>query len=125
MYRARGPGHGAALLNRSLRFGKVPDLQDQFSSANLIAVAGRAIAEVAELSKRASAAKKKLATLTMTLDIRFRSAGERSTFAYEFAKTIAQLTAKYHDDTCEGGRRFRMVAALYPALEESKNAAST
>ncbi len=100
-------------------FGKVPEVQDRFSSAHLIASAGRAITEVAELASRARAADKKLATLTMTNEIRFRSPQDRSEFAYEYAKAVAQLMAKYHDETCEGGRQFRMLSALYPALENA------
>jgi hypothetical protein len=35
--------------------------------------------------------------------------------------SIARLAAKYHNEPAEGGRRFRLLAAVYPAvkLEES------
>jgi hypothetical protein len=35
--------------------------------------------------------------------------------------SIARLAAKYHNERAEGGRRFRLLSAVYPAvrLEES------
>ena len=32
---------------------------------------------------------------------------------------MAALAAKYHNERAEGGRRFRLVAAAYPAPEKS------
>jgi hypothetical protein len=61
----------------------------------------------------------------MTMGIRFRSAGERSMFAYEYAKAVAQLAAKYHDEKCEGGRSFRLFSAVYPVLEEKNEDTAT
>jgi hypothetical protein len=36
---------------------------------------------------------------------------------------ISRLAAKYHNERVEGGRRFRLLSAVYPAvkLEESAN----
>jgi DNA-binding transcriptional ArsR family regulator len=102
-------------------FGKFPKLQDRFSSDYLIASAGCAITEVAELSARARAVQQKLATMTMTTEIRFRSAVERNTFAFEHLSLMARLVAKYHDTKCAGGRRFKVLAAFYPALGDKNN----
>lgn len=90
--------------------------QDRFSSTYQIAGAARLLSEVAALRERAEAAGKRLATLTLESEIRFRSAEERAQFASELTDALARLTAKYHDATAPGGREFRVFAAVRPAL---------
>lgn len=88
--------------------------QDRFSTAFLIAAAGRAIRDVAALEARARREGKRLATFTIDADIRFASADARAAFAEELAETVARLTAKYHDEHAPGGRPFRVLAAIHP-----------
>ena len=66
---------------------------------------------------------KRIATLTLETEIRFPSAASRAAFAEELTASIAQLAAKYHNERAEGGRRFRVIAASYPAVKmnESSN----
>lgn len=92
---------------------------DRFSSAYLAALAARMLREVAELRERAEAAGKPLATLSLETEIRFASAAGRHAFAEELANAIAQLTAKYHDPTAPGGRRFRVLAACHPVPQKA------
>ena len=87
---------------------------DRFSSAYLIAAAGRAIRDVASLDAGARAAGQRIATLTLEADIRFASAASRAGFAEELSSAIARLTAKYHDERARGGRPFRLLAAVHP-----------
>jgi len=96
---------------------------DRFSAAYLVSTAARAIRDLATLCLRAGRAGKRIATLTLETDIRFASAESRAAFAEELTASIAQLAAKYHNENAEGGRRFRLIAASYPALkmEESSN----
>ena len=94
------------------------DVQDRFSSAYLVAVAAKLIREVAVLRSRAEKAGKRLATLTVQTDVRFRSAAARNAFAEELAKSIGYLSAKYNDENAEDGRRFQFIVAGYPALAE-------
>ena len=54
--------------------------------------------------------------LTLETEIRFQSAASRAAFADELTAAIARLAAKYHNEGAEGGRRFRLIAASYPAL---------
>ena len=70
---------------------------------------------------RARRAGKRVATLTLETEIRFASAESRAAFAEEMTASIARLAAKYHNERAEGGRRFRLLSAVYPAvrLEES------
>jgi DNA-binding transcriptional ArsR family regulator len=87
---------------------------DRFSSAYLIAAAGRAIRDVAALDAGARAAGQRIATLTLEADVRFASAASRAAFAEELAEAMARIAAKYHDARAPGGRRFRLLAAVHP-----------
>lgn len=89
--------------------------RDRYSSAYLIATAGRTIRELALLQARARETGKSLATLTIDSEIRFATAAARSAFAEELADAVAQLAAKYHTEHAPGGRRFRVLAAVHPA----------
>ena len=94
---------------------------DRFSAAYLASTAARMIRALASLCIRARRAGKRLATLTLEAEIRFASAESRAAFAEEMTTSIARLAAKYHNERAEGGRRFRLLSAVYPAvkLEES------
>jgi len=96
---------------------------DRFSAAYLVSTAARVIRDLAALCLRAGRAGKRIATLTLETEIRFSTAESRAAFAEELTATVAHLAAKYHDERAEGGRRFRVLAASYPALklEESSN----
>lgn len=91
------------------------EVRDRFSMAYLIASAARIIRELAGIAARARRAGKRVATLTLEAEIRFASAETRAAFAEDLANSVAQLAAKYHDEHAEGGRRFRVLAAAYPA----------
>jgi DNA-binding transcriptional ArsR family regulator len=96
---------------------------DRFSAAYLVSTAARTIRDLAALCLRARRAGKRIATLTLETEIRFSTAESRAAFAEELTATLAHLAAKYHNERVEGGRRFRVLAASYPALklEESSN----
>lgn len=86
--------------------------RDRASAAYLVAAAGRAMREVGELSLRARAEDKRLATLTLESEVRFRSAEERAAFAEELANAVAGLAARYHEP--KRGRAFRFLVAGWP-----------
>jgi DNA-binding transcriptional ArsR family regulator len=96
---------------------------DRFSAAYLVSTAARVIRDLAAICLRAAKARKRVATLTLETEIRFASAESRAAFAQELTGAVAHLAAKYHDERAEGGRRFRLLAASYPAVkhEESSN----
>lgn len=96
-----------------------PDARDRFSASYLIAVAARAIRELATLRSRAAAASKRLATFTLQADVRFARASDRQAFVEELAHDIARLTTKYHDEQSAGGRRFRLLVGAYPAPSDA------
>src|SRR5688572_13047564 len=87
---------------------------DRFSAAYVIAVAARAIRDVAGLRRAADAANKRLATMTLETEIKFASAADRAAFAEELANEIARLTHKYHDENAPRGRVHRIAAFAYP-----------
>jgi DNA-binding transcriptional ArsR family regulator len=100
---------------------------DRFSAAYLVSTMARVIRDLAAICLRAGKARKRVATLTLETEIRFATAESRSAFAEELTATIAHLARKYHDEQSEGGRRFRFIAASYPALkleESSKESAN-
>ncbi len=95
------------------------DAADRFSSGYLVAVAARAVRDVAVLRDRAETAKKKLPTLTLQNDIRFATPAARHAFATELANAVAELVAKYHDGESPNGRDYRLFAGVHPALAPS------
>src|SRR5262245_8083028 len=101
---ARGYLIGPALLG-----DLAPDpeaVRDRFSSAYLVALAGRLAHDVTRLERGAAKAGKRLATVSMATEVRFRSAADRADFAQELTATLARLASKYHD---AGGRAYRFV----------------
>ena len=99
-------------LGRSLE-----EAQDRLSAAYLVAAAARTIREVTDVADKASAAGRRAATLTLDADIRFRTAAERRAFAEELTETIANLVARYNDETAPGSRSFRLLVGAYPASQ--------
>ena len=74
----------------------------------------RAVRELGSLQAGAAAAKKKLPTFSLEVEVRFASAADRRAFAEELASTVAELVRKYHDEEAPGGRAFRFFAGGYP-----------
>lgn len=94
-----------------------PDrVEDRVSSAYLVALAARTIGELAVLRERADKTGKKLATLSLDTQVRFKSPEDQSAFAQDLTEALSRLTAKYHDEQAEDGRQFRMVVGVYPEI---------
>ena len=93
---------------------------DRLSARYLVALAARVVREVGDLVRRSDAAGKRLPTLALDTEIRFRSAAERSAFAAELTATVTDLAARYHDESAPHGRWHRLVVAAHPRprLEE-------
>jgi DNA-binding transcriptional ArsR family regulator len=88
---------------------------DRLSARYLVALAGRVVREVGNLSLRAEAAGKRLPTMGIDTEIRFRSAADRAAFADELTAAVLDLAARYHHDD---GRPHRLVVAAHPKPEE-------
>ncbi|MEM7199793.1 MAG: helix-turn-helix domain-containing protein [Planctomycetota bacterium] len=94
---------------------------DRLSASYLIAVAARAVREVGDLCRRATKAKKRLATLTIDTTIRFAGPEQRAAFSHELTAAVAQLAARYHDESAAGGRPHRLVVGAYPLPQEPRS----
>jgi len=88
---------------------------DRLSARYLVALAGRVVREVGSLARRADAAGKRLPTMAIDTEIRFRSAEDRAAFADELTAAVLGLAARYHHDD---GRPHRLVVAAHPKPEE-------
>jgi hypothetical protein len=96
------------------------NIQERFSSAYLVAVAARAIHDLAVLRTRAARAGKQLATFTLETSVKLASAAELNAFAEELTKAVARLAAKYHDERARRGRTFKFIIGSYPAITKNE-----
>lgn len=98
---------------------------DRLSASYLVSLAARIVSEVGDLVRRSRDTGKRLATLSIDSEIRFRSAADRAAFSKELAGAVSELVARYHDDAVPDGRRHRLVVLAHPLpLEpETKEAA--
>src|SRR5215211_6310326 len=87
---------------------------DRLSASYLIALGARIVGEVGDLVRRATETGKRLATLAVDTEVRFRSATDRAAFSNELAEAITKLVAKYHDESAPGGRAHRLVVVAHP-----------
>ena len=94
---------------------------DRLSASYLIALGARIVREVADLVRRAKKAGKRLATLAVDTEVRFRSAADRAAFTAELAGAITKLVSKYHDESAPGGRAHRLVVVAHPVPQKSNS----
>ena len=92
---------------------------DRLSASYLIALGARVVREVGDLVRRAQEAGKRLATLAVDTEVRFRSPTDRAAFSRELAEAIAKLVSKYHDESAPGGRAHRLVVVAHPLPQKS------
>jgi DNA-binding transcriptional ArsR family regulator len=98
-----------------------PDREvDRLSASYLIALGARVIREVGDLVRRARASRKRLATLAVDTEVRFRSASDRAAFSAELTEAITRLVSKYHDASALGGRRHRLMVVAHPLPQKSE-----
>ena len=95
---------------------------DRLSASYLIALAARIVDEVSDLRRRALAADKRLATLSLDTEIRFQSAADRAAFSNELIQAVTDHVARYHDESAPRGRVHRVVFVAHPLPHESQRA---
>jgi DNA-binding transcriptional ArsR family regulator len=93
---------------------------DRLSATYLIALAARIVLEVSGLMRRAKAADKGLATLSLDTEIRFKSAADRAAFTRQLTESVLSLASQYHDPTTPGGRAHRLVVVAHPLPQETQ-----
>jgi DNA-binding transcriptional ArsR family regulator len=94
--------------------------RDRLSASYLIALGARVVREVADLDRRATETGKRLATLAVDTEVRFRSAADRAAFSSELTEAITKLVSKYHDESAPGGRAHRLVVVAHPLPQKSE-----
>jgi DNA-binding transcriptional ArsR family regulator len=87
---------------------------DRLSASYLIALGARVVREVGDLVRCASEAGKRLPTLAVDTEVRFRSVTDRAAFSSELTEAITTLVSKYHDESAPGGRAHRVVVVAHP-----------
>jgi DNA-binding transcriptional ArsR family regulator len=87
---------------------------DRLSARSLIALAARVVREVGELARRADQAGRRLPTLAIDTEIRFRSAAERAAFTSDLSAAVTTLASRYHDANAPAGRLHRLVVVAHP-----------
>jgi hypothetical protein len=95
---------------------------DRLSASYLIALGARVVDEVSDLLNRSRAADKRLATLALDTEIRFRSAADRAAFSNELMHAVTSLVGRYHDESAPGGRAHRLVLVAHPLPHEPQRA---
>jgi len=91
---------------------------DRLSASYLIALGARVVREVGDLVRRATDTGKRLATLAVDAEVRFRSATERAAFSSELTEAVTKLVSKYHDESAPGGRLHRLVIVAHPVTQK-------
>ena len=95
---------------------------DRLSAGYLVALAARIVREVGQLLRKSEEVNKRLATLSIDTEVRFRSAEERAAFSNELAAAVTALVSRYHDESAPGGRRHRLMIGAYPKPEQATKA---
>src|SRR5258705_2934422 len=91
---------------------------DRLSASYLIALGARIVREVADLVRRAKKAGKRLATLAVDTEVRFRSPADRAAFTAELAAAITKLVSKYHNESAPGGRAHHLMVVAHPLPQQ-------
>jgi len=91
---------------------------DRLSASYLVALAARIVREVSNLMRRAGEAGKRLPTLSMDAEVRFRSAADRAAFTNDLAAAVTKLVSRYHDPSAVAGRSHRLVVVAHPLPHE-------
>ena len=100
------------------------EVGDRFSATYLVALASRALRELAELLDRAKEKGARLATASVNTSVRVGSPAAFDKFQSDLARAVAHVVAKHHDERGEG-RWFRVIAGAYPGPRPPRGAEET
>lgn len=93
-----------------------PDPQtsgDRFSASYLVALAARAIRELADLLDRAAGRSPRVATASIDSHVRLATPAKFDAFATDLTEAVAGVIARHHEGHGDG-RWFRLVCGAYP-----------
>jgi DNA-binding transcriptional ArsR family regulator len=92
---------------------------DRFSASYLVALASRAIRELASLMDRSRSSGKRLATGGLSAEVRLARPEDLNAFVADLGRAVGDVVSRYHTEA-GGGRTFRVIAGTYPAPPEER-----
>lgn len=101
--------------------------EDAFSTAYLLGLLSLGQSELGRASREAAAQSKRLATLSISSEMRFESAEQRARFTTELQRAVIDVTARYtspftrEDGTTGAGRPYRLLLGCYPIPPKSSD----
>jgi DNA-binding transcriptional ArsR family regulator len=100
------------------RVVRVAEMQDRFAADALLALAARALGDVAEMRERASAQGHRLVTFALEAEVGF----ERPADIERFADALAERVGELASEIGSGGsrHRFRLIVGGYPKPKEDR-----
>lgn len=93
---------------------------DRSSATWLVALAARAVRELAALMHRARVGGKRLPTVGMSAEVRLAEPDDFEAFTADLAEAVGAVVARYHTERGDG-RGFRVMAGSWPAPAASTN----
>jgi DNA-binding transcriptional ArsR family regulator len=90
----------------------VAETQDRFATEMLLAIATRAVQDVAAMRAKAGAQGRRLVTFAVEADVAFDRPADIERFADALAERITELAAEF--DSGNDGRRYRVLVGGYP-----------
>ncbi len=101
-------------------------LEDTFSAAYLLALTAQLQSELGRASQQAAAQGKRLATLSLSSELRFESAQQRAEFTKALQTAVTNVIGRYTsparrpDGSPGPGRPYRVVLGCYPTPPQSE-----
>lgn len=95
-------------------------VEDALSAGRLIALASAMQSDLARVTRAAAADDKRVATMSMTAELRFRSPAERARFADALREAVTRVVAEHAGPMRDAGggdapgRPFRLTLGCYP-----------
>jgi DNA-binding transcriptional ArsR family regulator len=102
--------------------------EDAFSAAYLLGVLSLGQSELGRACREAGRQNKRLATLSVSSEMRFESAEQRARFAGELRQAIVAVIGRFaspsvlDDGTAGAGRPYRLILGCYPIPPKPKGA---
>ena len=95
-------------------------IEDRLSGEYLVALSSQTQSELGQVMAEAGREGKRVATMSLSADIRFTSPEQRARFAHALQKAVTRLVARHtapaqaDDGQLPPGRLFRLVVGCYP-----------
>ena len=90
----------------------IAETQDRFAADMMLAIAARAVGDVAAMREKADAQGRRLVTFAIEADVAFDRPVDIERFADALAERVTELAAQF--DSGRAGRRYRLIVGGYP-----------